>query len=365
MFIGNYCVVVQNKVLAKHSTFIFAANKHYLKRFCAIAFFLVIGIVLFAQTDTTVRKKQDTPVAVKPKPVAKPVIPKPAVTDSLKIKDSIAAVALTDSLKQDSLKKAVVVPVKPAQPKKDTSSYAAIMYHAFIPFNKTPVFEMQQERKVDSNDALFYLLAGVVALVAFIRISFPKYFQNLFSLFFQTSFRQKQTRDQLLQDNLASLLMNLLFVISGSIFITLIAQRQHWLHIGFWWLLLYCSILLAAIYLVKYLFLLFSGWVFNAKEAANTYLFIIFLINKIIGIVLIPFLLVLAFSATPLVQVAVTVALIVVAVMFLYRYVVSLGTIRTTLKVNALHFFLYLCAIEILPLLLMYKVLFNFVEYHP
>lgn len=336
-----------------------------MKRFCVSTLFVLLGIGLFAQTDSSIKQKPDSVGETKPKPtILKPAV-KPVTSDSVKIKDSIAKTFLADSLRQDSLKKIAVTPPKPQEQKKDTSTYAAIMYHTFIPYNKVPVFEIAQERKVNSSDGLFYLLAGVVALVAFIKIVFPKYFQNLFSLFFQTSFRQKQTRDQLLHNNLASLLMNLLFVVSGSIFITLIAQKQHWLHINFWWQLLYAAILLASIYFIKFLFLIFSGWVFNAKEAANTYLFIIFLINKIMGIVLIPFLLILAFSATPIVQVSVTIALIIIGAMFLYRYVVSLGTIRTSLKVNALHFFLYLCAIEILPLLLMYKVLFNYVEQHP
>ncbi len=286
-----------------------------------------------------------------------------AKTDSTRRVDSLG-IALADSLKQDSLRK-LSVQLKPVQPQIDTSTYASVMYHGFIPFNKPPLFQVSKEREASSNDGLFYLLVGVVALMAFIRISFPKYFQNLFSLLFQTSFRQKQTRDQLLQDNLASLLMNLLFIFSGSIFITLIAQRENWIKLDFWWLLLYCSIILSSIYLIKYLFLIFSGWVFNTKDAAGTYLFVVFLINKIVGIVLVPFLLVLAFSSMQLAQIAITVSLLLIGGMFVYRYVVSLGTIRTSLKVNALHFFLYLCAVEVLPLLLMYKVLFNFIGRYP
>jgi hypothetical protein len=287
---------------------------------------------------------------------------KPAV-DSSAYKDSLRSVALQDSIKQDSISKSAAQ--KPIVANIDTSTYAAIMYHGFIPFDKPPIFQVSQERKVNNNDGLFYLLAGVVALVAFVKISFPKYFQNLFSLFFQTSFRQKQTRDQLLQDNLASLLMNLLFIISGSIFVALIAYQQKWVSFNFWWLLLYCAGIFGGTYFVKYLFLLFSGWVFNVKEATSSYLFIVFLINKIMGIALIPFLLIIAFSPMAMVQIAVTVSMFVIGGMFLYRYVVSLGTIRSSLKVNALHFFLYLCAVEVLPLLLMYKVLFNLVRHYP
>ena len=342
-----------------------------MKFLLAIVLSLVSISSLFSQTDSVGKKKPDTSVQ-KPKPVVKPIerptVPKDSnltktTFDSTAYKDSLLAVAIQDSTKQDSIRKVSVQ--KPVAAEVDTSTYTAIMYHGFIPFDKPFVSQLSQERDVDSNDGLFYLLAGVVALVAFVKISFPKYFQNLFSLFFQTSFRQKQTRDQLLQDNLASLLMNLLFIISGSIFVALLAYQQKWVNMNFWWILLYSAAILGAVYFIKYLFLLFSGWVFNVKEATSSYLFIVFLINKIMGIVLIPLLLIIAFSPMALVEVAVTVSMFVVGGMFLYRYVVSLGTIRTSLKVNALHFFLYLCAVEVLPLLLMYKVLFNLVRHYP
>jgi len=106
----------------------------------------------------------------------------------------------------------------------------------------------------------------------------------------------------------------------------------------------------------------FSGWIFNAKEAAGTYAFLVFLVNKIIGIVLLPVVLIIAFSADePYINVVITVSLIIVGLLLLYRYIASVGTMRKDLKVNAIHFFLYLCTVEIMPLLLIYKLLFNYI----
>jgi hypothetical protein len=155
--------------------------------------------------------------------------------------------------------------------------------------------------------------------------------------------------------------MNILFFISGGIYIGLIAQNANYTSISFWELLLFCAVILSAIYAVKFLFLRFSGWVFNVKAASSTYIFIVFMINKIIGILLIPFLLILAFSSPAIVQTATILSLILVGILLLYRYLISMGTIRQDLKVNALHFFLYLCAVEVLPLLLIYKFLFNYI----
>jgi hypothetical protein len=331
-----------------------------------VIFFLLVCInLLQSQTDSS-RKDTVTPVTQKPIVMPKPIVVKPAdttiatSTDSLPIIDSVQ-LAYQDSLQKDSLAKVVALQ-KPVQKLIDTSTYASIMYHPYIPYNTTKLFKVTQYRNSNQNNYLFYALLGLVVIIAFIRVSFPKYFQSLFQLFAQTSFRQKQTKEQLSQDNLASLLMNFLFVLSIGMFITLVASKYNWVSIDFWWLYMYCCSLLAAIYLVKYLFLLFSGWVFNVEPATNTYLFVVFLVNKVLGVISIPFILIVAFSAPKIVTVALTIITIVIILLLIYRYVASLGTIRRSLKVNALHFFLYLCAVEVLPLLLMYKAFFNFIK---
>ncbi len=336
-----------------------------LKYFLIVLNIFLCSNLLYSQTDSS---RNDTTVTTVT-PVIKPTPPKPKVNDTiqpttkvdtLKLVDSIR-LAYKDSLQKDSIAKTIVLQ-KPKQQSADTSTYAAIMFHQYIPYNIAPVFRVIQYRSEESTDYLFYALLGIVAIVAFIRVSFPKYFQSLFQLFLQTSFRQKQTKEQLLQDNLASLLMNLVFILSVGMFIALLANRYKWVHIDFWPTFLYCCSLLLIIYAVKYLFLRFSGWVFNAKPAADTYLFIVFLVNKVLGIISVPFVFILAFSVPQVVTVSLTIITIISVLLLIYRYVASLGTIRTSLKVNALHFFLYLCAVEVLPLLIMYKAFFNFIN---
>lgn len=323
---------------------------------------------LQAQSDSSRKdtaKRGGGSVAQKPKVVtAKPVSSdtnNTATKDSVIVVDS-AAIALADSLRKDSLAKTVVV-TKQAKPAIDTSTYAAIMYHKYLPIQAGKLFMINQLRSFDNKDLLFYALIFLVAFTAFIRVSFGKYFYSLFQLFFQTSFRQKQTREQLLQDNLPSLLMNLLFIFSSGMLVALLAQMYKWVAIDFWWLVLYSCGLLCAVYFIKYIFLLFSGWVFNVKNSTDTYLFIVFLTNKVLGILCIPFCLIVAFSSPSIAAVAVSILLCIVIILLIYRYVASLGTIRSTLKVNALHFFLYLCAVEVMPLILMYKAFFNFVKH--
>ena len=283
-----------------------------------------------------------------------------AKQDSLLVNGSNtdSASLVVDSTRVDSIQSSVpVIAVKTS----DTSTYAKYLTHPYLPLSEKPMFMISDFRETRTLDDLFYLLMGVLLLLAFIRSVFPRYFKNLFVLFFQTSLRQKQTRDQLLQDNLGSVFVNLLFIVSTSIYGALIIRHREWLDYPFWHVIFFGAGLLAIVYFGKFLFLQFAGWVFNSREAAMNYTFTVFLVNKVLGISLVPFLFLMAFSASSLREVAFTVSIGLTGILLLYRYVVSFANIRNTLKVNALHFFLYLCAVEILPLLVLYKLMADYI----
>ncbi len=307
---------------------------------------LMVGnTILYAQKDTATSNDSITKSQVVP-----------PVSDSL-LKSSIDSIKI-DSLKKDSIQKSIIIP---SLPQIDSTTYKQYMVHPYLPMDKTPIL-MYIDYKINaSKDFLFYLILGVVSLLAFIKLVFPKFFRNLFMLFFQTSLRQKQTREQLLQDSWASLLINLLFFLSAGLFLTLLTNYKDWSSLPFWKLYGYITAFIVLIYVGKFLFISFAGWVFNNKEAAQSYVFLVSMVNRIMGILLIPFIIFLAFGNLQILNIVITISIGLVVILFLYRYLVSFGSLRNDLKINPFHFFIYLCAVEILPMLLIYKLLVNYI----
>ena len=134
----------------------------------------------------------------------------------------------------------------------------------------------------------FSCLIFIVAFLGITKAAFPKYFNAIFSLSFQATFRQIQTREQIAQNELPGFMLNLLFILSGGLFIALLAVYYRWSILPLWQLFIYSAVILSLIYLAKYLFIKFSGWAFNAKSTADEYSFIVFLVNKMLGIFLVP-----------------------------------------------------------------------------
>jgi hypothetical protein len=275
--------------------------------------------------------------------------------------DSLAQ--LRDSLGrlQDSLFQKPIDTPKIAKPAfslfLDSSIYNHQPYFSFT----NPAKRLVQKRQWQGKEPLFYSTIALLIFFALVRNNFSRYAGDLFALFFRTTIKQRQLKEQLMQAALPSLLMNVLFFISGALFINLLL-----VHYGlgrsypFWILFPYAIVGLAIIYLLKFITLKICGWLFHMTDVTDSYTFVVFTTNKIIGIALLPFIILLAFTTGPFQQGIFTLSITVVVALFLYRFYLSFATIERQLKISFFHFLLYLIGFEIIPLLLINKLLFRF-----
>ncbi|MEO6733273.1 MAG: DUF4271 domain-containing protein [Ferruginibacter sp.] len=221
-----------------------------------------------------------------------------------------------------------------------------------------PIAMVNQVKKRTLYDHYFYLFAAILLMLGCLRFFYTRYFNNLFRVFFNASLRQSQLTDQLLLAKLPSLLFNILFVFIGGFYVYLVLRYFNWITSQqFWMVLLYCILSLIVIYFVKFITLKFTGWVTGYYEVTNTYIFIIFLINKILSVLLLPFAVIIAFSSLGLATAAVMISLLLLCLMFLLRFFRSYGLLQHQLKISKFHFFLYVLGIEVVPVLLIYKAL--------
>ncbi|RYG24671.1 MAG: DUF4271 domain-containing protein, partial [Chitinophagaceae bacterium] len=172
---------------------------------------------------------------------------------------------------------------------------------------------------------------------------------------------QRQIREQLMQTPLPSLAFNAFFVASAGLYTNFILYHFGFKPVdNFWVLYLYCCTGITAIYLGKFIGLKICGWMFNMRQAADSYIFIVFIINKVIGIFLLPFLVLLAFSDEPIRSIAMTLSWCGIGLLLLYRFILGYSAVRNEVRFNLFHFLLYVCAFEVAPLLLIYRLLLFF-----
>jgi len=279
------------------------------------------------------------------------------IDSSIYKKDSVIVLALSDSLSKrpagsDTLWQAVSnIPLQEQ----------ILERHPYFNFNEKVVLLLSDRKEFRGKELLFYVVTILVIIFALLKLAFSKYFSDLFRVFFRTTMKQRQIKEQLMQTPLPSLAFNGFFVASAGLYINFLLHYFNFIPFNnFWLLYLYCCIGLSIIYLVKFVGLIICGWLFNMQKAADSYIFIVFIINKVIGISLLPFLVLLGFTDGVMYSVALVLSWCCVGGLLLYRFILGFAAIRNEVRFNLFHFFLYLCAFEIAPLLLIYKLLLFF-----
>lgn len=314
----------------------------------------VLSVCLILGQLAVVAQTQDTVIA------DTAAVPLPATTPVRKVQpivlqpDTVQAIEILPNNRRDTIAVAIQ-----QYWKTDSSLFVNHPYFHFT----NPARYTFSERKWVGKEAIFYGIIGLLIFFAIIRNSFNRYLQDLFKVYFRTSIRQRQIKDQLIQSPLPSLLLNLFFLFSTGMFIALLLQYfKLGTQFDFWMLYLYSIAGLLAIYGVKFLLLKFMGWALQVSEATDAYIFIVFTTNKMVSITILPFLIMLALASGTVSRVAVTFGISLVVGLFTYRYFLSYISIHKLIRISFFHFMIYLCAFEIAPLLLINKLLFRFIS---
>lgn len=242
--------------------------------------------------------------------------------------------------------------------KKNVLQYEILSKHPYFNFadKATPILISKKEKK-PGKELYFYSLVAIILLFAGIKTVFDKYFSDLMSLFFRTTLKQRQLRQQLMQDPLPSLLFNILYIVVTAFYLALLLQKMGVYKYPFSVVFCYAMLGMGAIYSAKYLLLKFVGWMFHWQPITDEYIFIVFFLNKISIIFLLPIIVIAALSNMQLATIAFTVSWIVLSGLLIYRYILASGIIRKSLSINLFHFLLYLFAFEILPVFVLYKLI--------
>lgn len=282
--------------------------------------------------------------------------------NSLRAADSLHRL---DSLQADSLARVpppirdTLRPVLQLPFTSDSFLYRKRLFFSFT----DPVRYSISEKHWQGKDVVFYAVVVLLLIFAVIKNGFRRYLSDLFGSYFRTTVRQRQIKEQLLQNPLPSLLFNVFFVLSAALFLGLLLEHFSLAdEVPLWKLSLYGAFGLAVIYAGKFVLLKFFGWVFQLSDATDTYIFVVFSTNKVLGIILLPFTILLAFTFGSVNAAAATLSIIVVVCLFAYSFFLSYISINRMVPLNLFHFLLYLAAFEIMPLLLINKLLFLFLS---
>ena len=332
-----------------------------MKRFVTIIIFVFLSGFLKAQQDTTVlrqkeitqQKQKDSVTNTPPKKVLiKNTDSNSIISVPVKKIDTAKFIAKTDSLKADTIQNAK---------KAGNKNYDSVLAIIGLPFFANPVFMLMPAKIPHDKDEMFYIIISVFFLLAFTKFLFPNYLKKTVGLFLQTTSISTDTKYSVQQNSIAFIFLWLVFIFCAGIYVTLVTKRfYNDFNYSFWEIVAFFICFLCCFYIAKYVIIKFLGWVFNLQTEANVFLLFIFWVSRITGIVLIPVISILAFSIDVIAYTTFVISIFIIAMFWMYGYFLAIKSIQQKLHANALQIFLYLCAVEVLPIVLLYKLIVDY-----
>jgi hypothetical protein len=227
--------------------------------------------------------------------------------------------------------------------------------HELMPVHPGPVQKANQY-----HDWFFPVIMLVLVLYTWLRIFYNKFFSQLIQAFLNTNLTNQIVRDENIMVQSASIILAFTFHIIAALFLYLLSLQTGWslggMGIGFNRFLFF-FLLVSAAYSLKFLILKITGWLFDLDREMATYIFNIFLINNVLGLVLAPITALMAFNPFLDAVFLARLCLWLIVFAFLYRLFRGLLSGLSVPGTSPLYIFLYLCTLEIAPLLVLIRII--------
>ena len=213
-------------------------------------------------------------------------------------------------------------------------------------------------RLTESNELFTILMVLGLFFVALAKFLFTKRFSSFVYLPGNSKYLLIHTKDQKFFDKFDALLF-LNLIISISIFFTICFKSLSGYNPGSAELILKSIVAIASFILIKVLLERLIGSLFNIDELMDDYLFQKMSYKNYLGLILIPINAFFIYNQTPT-RVVILVIISFLLIVNLIGLIVSFKVHQNILTRNLFYFILYLCALEIAPYIIIYKLLLEF-----
>ena len=209
-----------------------------------------------------------------------------------------------------------------------------------------------------NNDWVVGVIFFSLFLLASVKFLFSKYLPKLV----ESMFNSHTANNLFLEKNInmikGSVMINLLFIINISLFAISILDYFDFPNDHGSDFKLFAIVFLAVLllYIGKSVVIRSLGYVFKGNNESKEYLFTIFLYNKNLGLFLFPIIIALPFVQSHAVVWLINIGLLMIFFFFSLRIARGLRILLRK-HVSIFYMILYLCALEIFPLLMIYKLL--------
>ncbi len=210
---------------------------------------------------------------------------------------------------------------------------------------------------------LFIFFLSQFIIIGYLRVAFPKDIELIIKAILNLNISHQLYREQELIMPVSAILYNINFVLSGGITLFLFVDYLGWSSQETPFIsLLFFLWAVIVIYSLRYGVLKIISYIFPFSNEANLFNFNFFLIQKLLGLLLVPLNLLIAYGPGGLSFLSILITLILISIFFIGRYIKGFTIGRNLMTHYGFYFFVYICTLEIAPMCILVKVVVEWVS---
>jgi hypothetical protein len=207
---------------------------------------------------------------------------------------------------------------------------------------------------------LFALVLGILFLLTLLVSLSRSLIQKIYQAFFSDIVLRSLQRERSSLNTTIYISLYVMFMINVGVFIYLTMRHYGVLFYGSDSItLLFCILSILGIIIGKHLILGLLSFVFPISKELGVYNFVILIFGIITGLILAPCNVFLAYSEMPTSEYIIKTVSIIFLIIYTLIAIRSLFIVRNYIFQHFFHFLLYLCAVEIIPILIIQKLLIS------
>ncbi|MEL6865265.1 MAG: DUF4271 domain-containing protein [Bacteroidota bacterium] len=207
----------------------------------------------------------------------------------------------------------------------------------------------------DDSNFIFWLILFMLFLLTLLVSLFRQYIAKAYRAFTNDNFLKLIHREQGRIIDWPYLSLYIGFILNAGIFALLVWKYYGLIGGGNMIYLFRFIAAVAAIFITKHLLLGIVAGVFPVEKEIRQYSFMIVIFNIVLGILLVPINISLAYGPASLHTVVLYGAFLIIFLVYLFRVFRSLFLASRYIGLHKFHFFMYLCTVEIAPVLVLTK----------
>ena len=200
----------------------------------------------------------------------------------------------------------------------------------------------------------------MLILIGYMRVNYTRRLHRLFSSLVRLQILRQVMREELVFSHRISVLLFFNFAMVTSMILYSAAKYYGWNVFNFsgWELYLIILAIITASYLLKLIIGFILRKLYRDPGLIREYLFEVILIDKALGIILLPFAAAISFVNTGSLNILFGIVVTITVLFLLFRVVQGL-IMSISYPVSRVYIILYLCTLEILPFLVVFKIFTN------